>query len=387
MIVSGTNICIGGRFRAADLLVQDGCIRNISNRGTLGVADLDIGGNPVLPGFVDVHSHGGDMIDVNHIASLDDIRHLARFHAAHGTTGFLASVMTDTRGQTESLLALLGGAVGQDLGGARLLGIHLEGPFLSTQYKGAMPQELLCDCDIALYERYQELSGGTIRSITVAPELPGALELIGHIAGNRGRFGVPVVSIGHSAADYPTAIAAIEAGARSATHMFNAMKLFHMHEPAISGACLERDEVVCEVICDGLHLHPATVRLILKTKGEKRVVAITDSIMSAGLPDGRYRLGVNDIVVKDGDARLPDGVRAGSTVTMDRSLRNLMEFTGWRADRLSALLSTNAADLLGLSDAGILQTGRRADFVVLDEQYEVLRTYVGGICESERGAL
>lgn len=184
-----------------------------------------------------------------------------------------------------------------------MMGIHLEGPFLSPEYKGAMPEHLLQSKNIPLIEEYQKAAQGEIRYITVSPEVDGMVEDIPKLKA----LGIQV-AIGHSGADYDTARAAVANGAMASTHTGNAMKLLHQHFPAIWGAVLEDDRVYCEVICDGRHLHPGTVRLILKTKGLERVVAVTDSIMAAGLPDGEYRLGVNEVVVIDGDAKLKEMV-------------------------------------------------------------------------------
>lgn len=188
------------------------------------------------------------------------------------------------------------------------------------------------------------------------------------------------VAIGHSGADYDTARAAIANGAMAATHTGNAMKLLHQHFPAIWGAVLEDDNVYCEVICDGLHLHPGTVRLILKTKGLDRVVAITDSIMAAGLPDGNYKLGVNDVVVVNGDAKLADGgSRAGSTLTTGRALQNLLAFTGKPVEEILPLLTENPAKLIGVDNQyGFVKEGLEANFVVLDETCKVAATFVKG---------
>ena len=186
------------------------------------------------------------------------------------------------------------------------------------------------------------------------------------------------MSIGHSGADYDTAWAAIRAGAEAATHTMNAMLLLHQHRPAITGAVLESD-VYCETICDGIHLHPGTVRLILKTKGLDRVVAITDSIMAAGLPDGRYQLGVNDVTVEGGDAKITGtDIRAGSTLTMDRALRNLVKFTGEAPETVLPLLTQNPARLLGFDKMGEVAAGMAGDLVLLREDLTVAQTFVGG---------
>ncbi len=195
-----------------------------------------------------------------------------------------------------------------------------------------------------------------------------------------------VIAIGHSGADYETSMAAIEAGATSCTHIFNAMKLFHMHRPAITGAALESD-IYCEAICDGFHLVPATVRLLLKTKGYDKVVAITDSMMAAGLPDGLYKLGTMDVEVVDGDAKLLDGVRAGSTLTMDRALQNLISFTGKSLEQVLPLLTENPARMLHMFETkGSLEIGKDADFTLLDPTLQIDRTYVcGNLAYAGRG--
>ncbi len=211
-----------------------------------------------------------------------------------------------------------------------------------------------------------------MRYVTVSPEVPGVVEMIEEVSGE------VTVAIGHSGADYEISRRAIAAGAK-ATHTGNAMRLLHQHEPAIWGAVLEDDRVFCEVICDGRHLHPGTVRLILKTKGLERVVAITDSIMAAGLPDGPYKLGVNDVIVQDGDAKLPNGTRAGSTLTLINALKNLVAFTGLPVEQLLPLLTRNPAQLLGLSEQkGAIAPGMDADLMLLGEDLTVDATIAGG---------
>ena len=203
-------------------------------------------------------------------------------------------------------------------------------------------------------------------------------QLEAQIVAEAGQTGQVTIAIGHSGADYETAIRAIDAGAASCTHTFNAMGLFHQHRPAIMGAVLERP-VYCEAICDGRHLHPGSVRMLLACKGWDKVVAVTDSIQAAGLPDGHYKLGVNDVVVEDGDAKLAsNGVRAGSTLTMAQALRNLMAFTGEGAETVSRLMTANPARLMGWAGKGELDVGKDADLVLLDGDYQVARTVVGG---------
>ena len=186
------------------------------------------------------------------------------------------------------------------------------------------------------------------------------------------------VAMGQSGADYDTSWKAINNGAECCTHTFNAMKLLHQHFPAIMGAALESD-IYCEAICDGRHLHPGTVRLLLKVKGLDKVVAITDSIMAAGLPDGRYKLGVNDVIVEDGDAKLENGVRAGSTLTQNVALKNLLAFTGKRLEEILPLLSENPARLIKVYDKkGSIADGKDADIVLLDAENDIADVFVGG---------
>ena len=367
-MVERVRIASADGHRTVDVAYDEGVFTSITPAS--GEAKL-----LMLPGFIDIHTHGADRIDVNHITGWEDVDRLSRFYASHGVTSVLLSVMTDTEDKMEELMTTLDKALSTPVGGADVMGIHLEGPFLCQEYKGAMPPELIRKPDWPFLEKLVALSGGRVKYITLAPEVEGMMDLIDQI---RSHTGI-VVSMGHSAADYDTAIQAIEHGVTSATHLFNAMKLFHMHRPAISGASLERDEVYCEMISDGFHLHPATVRLILKTKGWDKVVCISDSIMATGLPAGTYKLGVNDVIVgDDGDAKLVDGVRAGSTLTLDKAYRNLKVFTGADDWHLQRILATNQARLLGLADRGAIEEGLRADFCLVDENGRVVRTVVGG---------
>ena len=353
------------------LLCRDGKIEAVGNIPRPGDAQAVDAGHAILaPGFLDLHTHGAVNVDVNS-GDAQGLVEIGNFFASHGVTGWLCSILTDTEEQTLRCIHAAREAM-QASSGARLLGIHLEGPTLSGKYAGAMPPHLLQQGDLSLIRRYQEAAEGAIRSMTIAPEVPGALEVIRALSDEM------VISLGHSEATYDQAIAAIDAGAKSITHTFNAMRLFHQHEPAIMGAALERD-VYCEAICDGRHLHPGSVRMLLAIKGSHRMVPITDSIMATGLPDGDYRLGVNEITVVDGDALLKGkSVRAGSTLTMDRALRNLLSFTGRPMEDVLPMLSQTPAALLGDSHLGAIASGYDADFVLLDDAGNILQTYIQG---------
>ena len=363
-------VYVDGQFQDTDLLVQDGRVAGFS-----GKADevVDLGGKLLVPGFLDLHTHGGDGVDVN-AATAQDLAKIGKFFAKNGTTGWLCSILTDTPEQTLWCIDQAKAAMAAPITGAQLMGIHLEGPFLCSAYKGAMPEHLLRKGDPALFRQYQQAAEGAVRYITVAPEVEGVVDMIAEIAGHT------TVAIGHSGADYETSCAAIDAGAQACTHTFNAMGLFHQHRPGIMGAVLERP-VCCEAICDGRHLHPGSVRMLLACKGWDRVVAVTDSIQAAGLPDGHYKLGVNDVVVEDGDAKLAsNGVRAGSTLTTGQALKNLVKFTGESVEKVLPLLTANPARLIGMDHRkGSIAPGKDADMVVLDQDLNVTATYVAGV--------
>ena len=373
-LVNGA-VYIDRAFQKKTVLMADGKLELLPPEAPTGDGQVvDAAGRRIVPGFVDIHTHGGVGVDVNG-ASAEDLERVSRFMAGHGTTAWLASVLTDTQEQTEWCIRQMLDQRRGPTEGAELLGVHLEGPFLSPAYKGAMPERLLRTNDLELVRHYQTLAEGNIRYITISPELPGAVEMIPALR----ELGL-AVAIGHSGATYDQAMAAVSAGAVAATHMGNAMRLLHQHEPAIFGAALESD-VYCEIICDGRHLHPGTVRILLKAKGLDRVAAITDSIMAAGLPDGKYHLGVNEVVVEDGDAKLAsDGTRAGSTLTQDTALRNLLAYTGRPLEEILPVLTENPAKLIGVYDRkGSIEDGKDADLVVLDEQNQVADVFLQGI--------
>lgn len=361
-------------FAPADVLVCGGKIDGIGPNLTApaGCEVVDLAGLTLVPGFIDLHTHGGNGIDVN-AATAQELDQIGAFFAKHGTTGWQCSILTDTEEQTLWCIDQAKAAMAAPATGAKLLGIHLEGPFLAPEYKGAMPESLLRKGDASLFYRYQKAAEGAIHYMTVSPEVEGVPEMIGELAGE------VTIAIGHSGADYDTAMKAIANGAKVCTHTFNAMGLFHQHRPGMMGAALESD-IYCEAICDGRHLHPGSVRMLLKCKGWDKVIAITDSIQAAGLPDGHYKLGVNDVVVVDGDAKLAStGVRAGSTLSQDTALRNIMEFTGHPAEDVIPLLSENPARAMGIfNHKGSIETGKDADLVAYDSNWTVRRTIVGG---------
>lgn len=371
--ITGGQVYVDRSFQQKTVAMEEGTLRLLPPDAPVSGEVYDAAGKKVVPGFIDIHTHGAVGVDVNG-ATAADLEKIGTFFAGNGTTAWLASVLTDTEEQTRWCIDRYKEWRTEAREGAELLGIHLEGPFLAPAYKGAMPEHLLRHGDAGLLRSYQEQAEGGIRYLTVSPEVEGTVDMIPAAR----ELGI-VTAIGHSGADYDTAMSAIAAGAQAATHTFNAMLLLHQHRPAILGAVLESD-VYCEAICDGRHLHPGIVRLLLKVKGLDRVVAITDSIMAAGLPDGKYHLGVNEVVVEDGDAKLAsDGTRAGSTLTQDAALKNLLAWTGRPLEDILPLLTENPARLAGVFQRkGSIADGKDADLVVLDGDCRVEAVFLKG---------
>lgn len=375
LIITNGQVYQNGSFKKLNIRIKDGIVREITDKDITGgnAETYDAKGQKLVPGFIDVHTHGAVNVDVN-AATAEGFHKISRFFATQGTTSWLCSILTDTKEQTLWCIDQYNQQKGKYKDGAKLMGIHLEGPFLAADYKGAMPEHLLTKPDIKLIEEYQKAANGGIKYMTVSPEVDGVSESIPLLKDLE-----IVVAIGHSGADYETTMDSIKKGANSSTHTFNAMKLLHQHYPAIMGAVLESD-IYCEAICDGRHLHPGVVRLLLKIKGMDRVVAVTDSIMATGLPDGNYKLGVNDVVVVEGDAQLASGGgRAGSTLTTQNALKNIITFTNLPLEEVILLLTKNPAQMLGMYDSiGSIDVGKYADIVELDEDYNVITTFVNG---------
>ena len=372
-LVNG-QVYLGRRFRPATVCMEDGKLRVLEAPCPTSNGEVfDAAGLKLVPGFIDTHTHGAVGVDVNG-ATAEDLEKISIFMASKGTTAWQCSILTDTREQTEWCIGEFLRHEKMEHNGADLVGIHLEGPFLAKEYKGAMPEHLLKKNDIPLVRHYQQLAGGKINYITISPELEGVQEMIPTLR----ELGI-VVGIGHSGATYDQAMGAIAQGATVGTHVGNAMRLFHQHEPAIFGAILESD-VYCETICDGRHLAPGSVRMYCKCKGLDRIVAITDSIMAAGLPDGDYHLGVNEVVVERGDAKLKsNGTRAGSTLTLDVALKNMLKWLPYTLEEILPTLSENPAKEMGLWDRkGSIETGKDADIVLLDENNDVVHVFARG---------
>lgn len=336
----------------------------------------------VAPGFIDVHVHGLHGHD-----TLDGAGAVARIAALLPQYGVTAFCPTTVACSPEDLRAVLHqvreARVAPAGGSARVLPAHLESNFINPEYKGAQPAD--CLRVAAAGDRDGMFSGGDILDVisacrpdvgivTLAPELPGGIDLVRSLAGAGHR-----VSLGHSGSDYETAMAAIDAGARHATHLFNRMSPMTHRAPGLPGALLAREEVAVELICDGHHVHPSMCRVAVAAKGADGVMAITDATSGAGLPPGaRARLGGRSIHITEQAAFLEDGTLAGSTLTMDRAFRNIVTNFGGSLVDAALLCSTSPARALGLSGFGVLADGAVADIVVLDRAFRVRRTFING---------
>jgi len=362
------------------LVVEDGRVSEISSlaakTGALHDRLVDFGDAVIVPGFFDIHIHGGAGLDVM-LASPSDLPRLGKFLATHGVTGYFPTTVAAPLDSTCAALERIADAIEATIANgsvqARPLGIHLEGPFLSHKRRGVHPPENLLEPTIALFDRLWQAARGHVRVLTIAPEIPGAMEVIAEAA----RRNV-CVSIGHSDAQMPVAQAAVKAGARHATHTFNAMRPLDHREPGIIGEVLSNDEISADMIVDGIHVAPAVVKLFLEAKGTERAVLITDAISATGMPNGRYKLGPIEVDVKDGKATYGESL-AGSVLTMDRAVRNVTKFSHWSLREAVRAATLNPARAVRLEQHhGVLAKGANADFIVLTPAGEVMKTIVAG---------
>lgn len=358
------------------VVIEDGLIASIEARSSAPLPSgrhVDLPDATLIPALFDVHIHGCGGHDVME-ATESALSRIGTFLASHGVGAYCATTVTaplDTLLRSLSGLARL---LDQPLDGARPVGIHLEGPFLLPHKRGAHAESQLLEPSIALFERFWQASEGNIRMMTIAPELPGAEETIAHAT----KLGVRV-SLGHSDAGAEAARRGIQAGAVTATHTFNAMRRFDHRDPGLLGEVLTNDRLFAEIICDGLHVDPAAVRLFWKVKGAQRALLVTDAMAGTGMPDGTYWLGELEVRVKNGRCIIGEDTLAGSTLTLDRAVRNFADFTGASLAETIGLATRNPARMTGFeTEIGQLAPGRSADIAVLSSKNEVVETFLNG---------
>lgn len=357
-----------------DILVEDGNISRVAEKIDVQ-ADVHIEANgkkwTAFPGFIDIHIHGAaghDAMD----ATPEALAGIAGALPKEGTTSFLATTMTQTDEAISKALYTIGEFQASERQ-AEMLGVHLEGPFISAERAGAQPIEHIVDASYPLFRKWQKLSGNQIRLITLAPETRGAMELIKKLA----EEGI-IASIGHSDATFEEVQAAVRSGSSHVTHLYNQMSPFHHRNPGVVGGALMEDELMVELIADFIHSHPASVELAYRQKGAERLVLITDAMRAKGLPPGVYDLGGQDVQVTNKDARLAAGNLAGSILTMDGAMRNVQSVTGCSVNELVAMTSANAANELGLAGKGKIRDGADADIAILDKDLNVQLTICRG---------
>ena len=356
-------------------LAFDEKIEKISHLGiTHGDAIELPEGAIVLPGFVDQHIHGAGGSD-GMDGTVEDIATIAKTIAAEGTTSFLVTTMTQSpENITKAMEAVKAYREANSDEGARVVGIHLEGPFIAAAHKGAQPLEYVKTPDIAAFDAYNEASGNAIRIVTLAPEVEGADEFVKHLT----EKGI-VSSIGHTGAKFSDIEKAVASGASNVTHTYNAQTALHHREIGTVGSAMLIDDLNCELIADTIHVSVPAMRLLVKNKPINKISLITDAMRAKGIPDGVSELGGQVVYVKNGEARLEDGTLAGSVLRMNRAVQNMVEKVGVPFLLAVDYATINPARMLKIDEeAGSIKVGKRADFTVINENYDVLMTVRGG---------
>lgn len=363
-----------GEQFASRLTIEGGKLAAVGPDTALADTVIDAGEVVIVPGFVDVHTHGGGGFDLMTTEQAEIARY-TRWVPETGTTALLATLIGVPNGLPLPQLTTVSTAIAEGLPGAEIAGIHLEAPYLNPKRRGAHDPSWLRLPNLDEVEQLLAAAGGHLRLITMAPELPGAYDVMPRLVA----AGV-TVSIGHTDATYEEAHRAVELGARHGTHCFNAMRPLHHRDPGPLAAIVEAPRVNGELIADGIHVHPAAMRLLVRALGFERTIVITDSIATAGTSGGTFSLGGQPVTISNGRAELADGTLAGSVLTMDQALRNMVELVGVPLPRAVAMLTANPARAAGVdSRKGRLIAGYDADLVVLNQALEVQAT----ICRGE----
>lgn len=325
----------------------------------------------IVPGFIDLHVHGGfgaDFID----GSVEAVRRVTAFHAGHGTTSLVATTISASEDQTaEAIRSIEEERLSGTPGSAEIVGIHLEGPFLNRERCGAHASDRLRLPSVSLVSSWLRLARPDRWMMTIAPELEGAATLLGRFDGDI------LFSVGHTEASYMQVLDAFDRGARHVTHLFNATKAFHHREPGVIGALAVSRDSTAEVIADGVHVHPVALEMAT-TLLPGRLILVTDAIRAAGLPDGMSHLGDRAITVRDGIARTEDGALAGSTLTMARAVQNMVELAGLPLERVIPMATSLPARIVGARRKGKISEGYDADLAILSEDFDVIKVVAKG---------
>jgi len=377
----GKTLYVNGKFYTGSDIFENGQmlvdgtgkIIDVSHeiKSSKDVHVVDLEGNIVVPGFVDVHMHGGNGYEVM-AGTENDLEEISKFYASHGTTSFLASTAAASNEDLLLVLHSCSHSFEKGVSGAELLGIHLEGPYINEKAKGAMDLEQIRLPDLVEMRQFVHTSGNTIRLVTLAPEVEGGLELVDYLHDQ----GI-TVSMGHSDANYEEVLKAVEHGIRHTTHHFNGMRPLHHRDPGVAGSGLMLEELTLELIADGIHVHPAVVKFLFETKGTAKICVITDAVKNTGLPDGEY----DGVHVKSGKIFLTEHPEtlAGSSLTMMAGLHNVLQYTGLPLEKVLPSFTIVPAKKAKVENRkGSIESGKDADFLILDKDLHLLTTFVKG---------
>ncbi|AST56602.1 N-acetylglucosamine-6-phosphate deacetylase [Thermoanaerobacterium thermosaccharolyticum] len=355
-----------------DLLISDGKISEIGVNITKEDAEtIDLNGKKVVPGFIDIHIHGGvgyDVMDASYEALNSISVHLAR----HGVTSFCATTMTMDVQNIQSALKNINDTMKKGTDGAQILGAYVEGPFISKEHKGAQDERHILEPDINIMEKLIEASNNSIKVVALAPEKDANGDFVKYVTRENIR-----VSLGHTNATYEEMKNAADHGATLAVHTYNGMKGFKHREPGALGEVFLDDRIYGELICDFVHSHPASVEILIKIKGVEKIILISDAMLACGLGDGEYVFGGQKVIVDKGIARIENGSLAGSTLTLDKAVANITKL-GIPLSEAIKMASINPAKTIGIDAKGSIDIGKDADIVVLDNDLAVNMTIVNG---------
>ena len=360
--------------QTTSILIEDGTIAQIGQIDPSAGCDntLDAQGRLIAPGFIDVHiqgAGGGDILD----ATTEALKAISQTCARFGTTSFLATTVFKPN-QKNQHLTLAAEHVGRNLGGAHLLGIHLEGPFISLQKKGMILPKCICPPSLQLLDEIQDITNGHLKIMTIAPELPDNLRIIQRLVDSN-----IIASFGHSSATYEQTLAGFNAGISHVTHLFNAMLSLHHRAPGPLVAIFQTKHITAQLITDGVHIHPSVLRFAFETLGPNRIIPITDGMQALGLADGKFIYNGVEYESKEGTARYKDGTLIGTALGLSQLLQKLMTFTDCPLDLAIKTVTENPAGLLGLEEKkGTIASGKDADLILLDHDRSVHTTIVAG---------
>lgn len=362
------------------LLIENGKIKDIKKLDKFKKTDfdkeIDASGNFLSSGFIDIHNHGNNGHDVME-GTFEALESMADFHIKNGVTGFVAATMTQSKEKTLKAITNVANYIEEQKDGSKrsqLLGLYLEGPYFSQEKKGSQPLEFIKNPDLEELKEFINNSRDNVKIVAIAPELPGASSAIQYLKSKD-----ITVAAGHTNATYDQAKTGIDNGITQATHLYNGMRSFSHRDPGIIGAALTDERVYCEMICDGIHLHPAAIELAVDIKESNKIILISDAMMATGLEDGEYDLGGQKVFAKNGEARLVDGTLAGSTLTLNKAVYNIIHMANVSLKDAVRMASLNPSKTIGLEKTkGSIEIGKDADLIIFDKDINISTVIIDG---------